>query len=248
MDSVLVIYVPAQTHLIYSAEHNSLTLFREKCSYILVTPPIWHTIRCFMTIETFIFYRTKYQDVESSNHMAENKEEMEHRWFRHIVFPFSVAADEKYGRFFLSVNRENHALGCSQHREYVARRPFALAQTAWHKSHEFTSSVKKSKPIFIVVSGAVTYNKLNFYINILIIDIDLLPIHINAADIAMLRPTHVPVFIHIDGTRLKHKPDMQTTIEEIFKRQTIRRIYEINQTFKARNKPSVYLQSIHRDE
>lgn len=39
MDSVLVIYVPAQTHLIYSAEHNSLTLFREKCSYILVTPP-----------------------------------------------------------------------------------------------------------------------------------------------------------------------------------------------------------------
>ncbi|KAL2734032.1 hypothetical protein V1478_003730 [Vespula squamosa] len=196
MDSVLVIYVPAQTHLIYSAEHNSLTLFREKCSYIL--------------------------DVESSNHMAENKEEMEHRWFRHIVFPFSVAADEKYGRFFLSVNRENHALGCSQHREYVARRPFALAQTAWHKSHEFTSSVKKSKPIFIVVSGAVTYNKLNFYINILIIDIDLLPIHINAADIAVLRPTHVPVFIHIDGTRLKHKPDMQTTIGtlSLLERQT----------------------------
>lgn len=86
------------------------------------------------------------------------------------VFVFTrferVPADEKYGRFFLSVNRENHALGCSQHREYVARRPFALAQTAWHKSHEFTSSVKKSKPIFIVVSGAVTYNKLNFYINV----------------------------------------------------------------------------------
>lgn len=38
MDGVWVIYVPAQTHLIYSPKHNSLTLFREKCSYILVTP------------------------------------------------------------------------------------------------------------------------------------------------------------------------------------------------------------------
>lgn len=30
MDGVLVIYVPAQTHLIYSTKHNSLTLFRGK--------------------------------------------------------------------------------------------------------------------------------------------------------------------------------------------------------------------------
>ena len=37
MDGVWVIYVSAQTHLIYSPKHNSLTLFREKCSYILVT-------------------------------------------------------------------------------------------------------------------------------------------------------------------------------------------------------------------
>lgn len=67
---------------------------------------------------------------------------------------------------------------------------------------------------------------------ILIIDIDLLPIHINAADIAVLRPTHVPVFIHIDGTRLKHKPDMQTTIGLIV-RHCPRNVYRFTLTQKT---------------
>lgn len=61
-DSAAVIYVPAQTHLIYSAKHNSLTLFlgeNGRISWlrhqVAQTPTLVRTLHSFLDILHFAF-------------------------------------------------------------------------------------------------------------------------------------------------------------------------------------------------